>query len=131
MWKANGRTTDAYPWQKLTWPMARWAKNNQHLSLSFNFAWHWFYCFQSPTWQAISHNVVCLDMNRVRTYNVTGDRHYLQANYRTITATTTPGTLIVLVYSCDIYHYSCTLLFWCDLSQIKKTLGKIYIDNPW
>jgi hypothetical protein len=26
MWKANGRT-DAYPWQKLTWPMARWAKN--------------------------------------------------------------------------------------------------------
>ena len=28
MWKANGRTTDAYPWQKLTWPMARWAKNN-------------------------------------------------------------------------------------------------------
>jgi hypothetical protein len=26
MWKANGRTTDAYPWQKLTWPMARWAK---------------------------------------------------------------------------------------------------------
>ena len=21
------RTTDAYPWQKLTWPMARWAKN--------------------------------------------------------------------------------------------------------
>jgi hypothetical protein len=27
MWKANGRTTDAYPWQKLTWPMARWAKN--------------------------------------------------------------------------------------------------------
>ena len=33
MWKANGRTdgrtTDAYPWQKLTWPMARWAKNQQ------------------------------------------------------------------------------------------------------
>jgi hypothetical protein len=31
MWKANGRTDgqmDAYPWQKLTWPMARWAKNN-------------------------------------------------------------------------------------------------------
>ena len=22
---ADGRTTDAYPWQKLTWPMARWA----------------------------------------------------------------------------------------------------------
>jgi hypothetical protein len=22
----NDRTTDAYPWQKLTWPMARWAK---------------------------------------------------------------------------------------------------------
>ena len=27
LWKANGRTED-YPWQKLTWPMARWAKNN-------------------------------------------------------------------------------------------------------
>ena len=30
-WKANGRTnrrTNAYPWQKLTWPMARWAKND-------------------------------------------------------------------------------------------------------
>jgi hypothetical protein len=25
MWKANGRT-DTYPWQKLTWPMAKWAK---------------------------------------------------------------------------------------------------------
>jgi hypothetical protein len=24
----DGRTTDAYPWQKLTWPMARWAKNS-------------------------------------------------------------------------------------------------------
>ena len=22
----DGRTTDAYPWQKLTWSMARWAK---------------------------------------------------------------------------------------------------------
>ena len=29
MWKANRRTTDAYPWQKLTWPMARWAKKNK------------------------------------------------------------------------------------------------------
>jgi hypothetical protein len=31
MWKANGRTTDAYPWQKLTWPMARWAKKKKHI----------------------------------------------------------------------------------------------------
>ena len=23
------RTTDAYPWQKLIWPMARWAKNDK------------------------------------------------------------------------------------------------------
>ena len=30
MWKANGRT-DAYPWQKLTWPMARWAKKTSLL----------------------------------------------------------------------------------------------------
>ena len=28
MWKANGRT-DSYPWQKLSWPMARWAKKKQ------------------------------------------------------------------------------------------------------
>ena len=25
----DGRTEDAYPWQKLTWPMARWAKNGR------------------------------------------------------------------------------------------------------
>ena len=24
----DGRTTDAYPWQKLTWPMTRWAKKS-------------------------------------------------------------------------------------------------------
>jgi hypothetical protein len=29
MWKANGRT-DAYPWQKLTWPMAKWAKKDNN-----------------------------------------------------------------------------------------------------
>jgi hypothetical protein len=26
----DGRTTDAYPWQKLTWPMARWANKNEY-----------------------------------------------------------------------------------------------------
>ena len=31
----DGRTTDAYPWQKLTWPMARWAKNNYSNMTSF------------------------------------------------------------------------------------------------
>ena len=34
----DGRTMDAYPWQKLTWPMARWAKNyftiNLHRKIS-------------------------------------------------------------------------------------------------
>jgi hypothetical protein len=34
MWNANGRTTDAYPWQKFTWPMARWTKNNYLTSRS-------------------------------------------------------------------------------------------------
>ena len=29
----DGRTTDAYPWQKLTWPMARWAKEKSRLAL--------------------------------------------------------------------------------------------------
>jgi hypothetical protein len=30
-WLLEGplRTTDAYPWQKLTWPMARWAKKDR------------------------------------------------------------------------------------------------------
>ena len=28
--RTDGRTTDAYPWQKLTWPMARWAKNSKY-----------------------------------------------------------------------------------------------------
>jgi hypothetical protein len=29
--------TDAYPWQKLTWPMARWAKNEwQHKHGQYN-----------------------------------------------------------------------------------------------
>ena len=27
----DGRTMDAYPWQKLTWPMARWAKNHHSM----------------------------------------------------------------------------------------------------
>ena len=27
--RTDGQTTDAYPWQKLTWPMARWAKKKQ------------------------------------------------------------------------------------------------------
>ena len=38
MWKANGRTAD-YPWQKLTWPMARWAKNYP-VTLTFDL-WPW------------------------------------------------------------------------------------------
>jgi hypothetical protein len=29
MWKANGRTDD-YPWQKLTWSMARWANKMRY-----------------------------------------------------------------------------------------------------
>jgi hypothetical protein len=33
------RTTDAYPWQKLTWPMARWA-NNQFIFLYFRSSSH-------------------------------------------------------------------------------------------
>ena len=33
----DGRTTDAYPWQKLTWPMARWAKNMKKKEATFLF----------------------------------------------------------------------------------------------
>jgi hypothetical protein len=28
--KCEKLTDDAYPWQKFTWPMARWAKNQKH-----------------------------------------------------------------------------------------------------
>ena len=34
----DGRTTDAYPWQKLTWPVARWAKNTS----AFAQCWYTF-----------------------------------------------------------------------------------------
>jgi hypothetical protein len=53
------RTTDAYPWQKLTWPMARWAKKRSYFWKSANFASifipylavfsHWIYT--TPLWQ--------------------------------------------------------------------------------
>ena len=37
----DGRTTDAYPWQKLTWPMARWAKKElSHSTLSTQGTFH-------------------------------------------------------------------------------------------
>jgi len=50
----DGRTTDAYPWQKLTWPMARWAKKAFHSyssngSMSNNFLWWW------PSWNSYSY----------------------------------------------------------------------------
>ena len=35
----DGWKTDAYPWQKLTWPMARWA-NNQFIFLYFRSSSH-------------------------------------------------------------------------------------------
>ena len=35
MWKANERTADAYPWQKLTWPMARWANKKYIFRIIF------------------------------------------------------------------------------------------------
>ena len=34
--RTDGRTTNAYPWQKLTWPMARWAKKNTPLIYIFH-----------------------------------------------------------------------------------------------
>jgi hypothetical protein len=35
-WWTNGRT-DAYPWQKLTWPMARWAKKKRSHTVVYIF----------------------------------------------------------------------------------------------
>ena len=40
----DGRMTDAYPWQKLTWPMARWAKNQLEMKIFHSHQW----CF---TWR--------------------------------------------------------------------------------
>ena len=43
MWKVNGRQTDAKWWQKLTLPLARWAKNNTdrniYICTFFFFEW--------------------------------------------------------------------------------------------
>jgi hypothetical protein len=42
----DGRTTDAHPWQKLIWPMARWAKKwCNHLLMSVTF---FLYSFARP-----------------------------------------------------------------------------------
>jgi hypothetical protein len=37
----DGQTTDAYPWQKLTWPMARWAKKTGQIILFIHTNWLW------------------------------------------------------------------------------------------
>ena len=57
MWKANGRTTDAYPWQKRTWPMARWAKkktkkNQTHIYSPCGLLFGKRLLLQPPHWNA-------------------------------------------------------------------------------
>ena len=44
MWKVNGQTTDAKWWQKITLPLARWAKKDQSSLTSIEHKknpWHW------------------------------------------------------------------------------------------
>jgi hypothetical protein len=44
MWKVNGRqTTDAKWWQKLTLPLAGWAKNNIRLDWLPNTLYKWYF----------------------------------------------------------------------------------------
>ena len=46
----DGQTTDAYPWQKLTWPMARWANNGKTPNLFTQKFWikpPWFWCLRA------------------------------------------------------------------------------------
>ena len=57
MWKANGRA-DAYPWQKLTWPMARWAKNHKGGILKCQiFIQHFFKIVSYWCLDPIRHNI--------------------------------------------------------------------------
>ena len=58
MWKVNGQTTDAKWWQKLTLPLARWAKkpNQKHIFLLLMIIFFWrfriyeFRSSQCPSW---------------------------------------------------------------------------------
>ena len=68
MWKANGRTTDAYPWQKLTWPMARWAKNKNFgesphpiqttATVIYSFQCVWFFFFHICAFSSILKRIL-------------------------------------------------------------------------
>jgi hypothetical protein len=44
------RTTDAKWWQKLTWPLARWAKNTEHMLQSFYSKIFWRVWFKLEQW---------------------------------------------------------------------------------
>ena len=63
-----------------------------------------FYCWRKPGenqwpvtshWETLSHNVVHLALIKIRTHNISGDRHWLhrhscKSNYHTIMAMTAP-----------------------------------------
>jgi hypothetical protein len=63
----DGRTTEAYPWQKLTWPMARWAKNKTEKvwrSLKANYN-QYIQRRQSMQWQNVKQWSTKLDMSNM------------------------------------------------------------------
>ena len=53
----DGRTTDAYPWQKLTWPMARWAKNTIQITEN-----QYFVYFKDVLTELFQFNVLLIEI---------------------------------------------------------------------
>ena len=74
MWKANGRTTtDAYPWQKLTWPKARWAKKWVYKGVRNGRKFVFLYSKQVTYWYIVLQYKYFLEIKNTKRYrNING-----------------------------------------------------------